>query len=289
MCSSRPARFCPDLQREVVSVAISYLDRYLAKRTVDRRTFQAAAVTALHLALKLCEPRNLPLSALLHFSRGYFEAKHIAAMEGGMLHALGWHVHPPTPLAFCQDFLRLASEEMTPRVRHAVADLARFMTELTVCDYWFVTKRASSIALAAIANVLKLQGSGRVDPMPQIELLCRVTGVDVPDDGEILACYRRLRTMYMAGGYSHNLERAAEEEGSPVVIMGSPVGVMDGPDMEELNVDANMPSAAACAVSPEAVIPESSSGPRKRKARSFTRHIRAKRGRKNLSRELEEE
>ena len=143
-------------------MAISYLDRYLAKRTIDCRTFKAAAVTVLYLALKLFEPRKLPLSALLHFSDGYFKAKHITAIEDGMLPMLGWHVHPPTPLAFCQDFLLLVSEDMTPCARNAMADLARFMTKLTGSDYWFVIKRKSSIALAAIANVFELQGAQAV-------------------------------------------------------------------------------------------------------------------------------
>ncbi|KAL7527307.1 hypothetical protein ACHAXR_001892, partial [Thalassiosira sp. AJA248-18] len=45
-----------DFNREYVSVAMSYLDRYLASRTVNRRVFQLAAMTALYLAIKLFEP-----------------------------------------------------------------------------------------------------------------------------------------------------------------------------------------------------------------------------------------
>eukprot|EP00580_Thalassiosira_gravida_P018045 CAMPEP_0201677510 /NCGR_PEP_ID=MMETSP0494-20130426/44271_1 /ASSEMBLY_ACC=CAM_ASM_000839 /TAXON_ID=420259 /ORGANISM="Thalassiosira gravida, Strain GMp14c1" /LENGTH=202 /DNA_ID=CAMNT_0048160479 /DNA_START=55 /DNA_END=660 /DNA_ORIENTATION=- len=84
-----------DFNREVVSVAMSYLDRYLATRTVNRRIFQLAAMTALYLAIKLYEPGKLRMSSLIDLSRGYFLAEHIVTMEDSMLQSLHWHVHPP--------------------------------------------------------------------------------------------------------------------------------------------------------------------------------------------------
>ena len=86
-----------DFNREVVSVAMSYLDRYLATRTVNHRICQLAAMTALYLAIKLYEPGKLRLSSLIHLSRGCFQTEHIITMEVSMLQSLGWHVHPPTP------------------------------------------------------------------------------------------------------------------------------------------------------------------------------------------------
>lgn len=59
-----------DIHREVVSVAMAYLDRYVAAHVVNRRIFQLAAMTALYLAIKLYEPGKLCLSSLLDLSRG---------------------------------------------------------------------------------------------------------------------------------------------------------------------------------------------------------------------------
>jgi hypothetical protein len=77
-----------------------------------------------------------------------------------------------------------------------------------VCDYWFVTKKPSSIALASLVNAIDLQGPWRVDPRYKIEFLTRVVdlGIDIASDEEILACYERLRQMYDAGGYTLTLE-----------------------------------------------------------------------------------
>ncbi|KAL3815769.1 hypothetical protein ACHAXA_008819 [Cyclostephanos tholiformis] len=228
-----------DFNREVVSVAMSYLDRYLATRTVNRRIFQLAAMTALYLAIKLYEPGKLRMASLIDLSRGYFMAEHIVTMEDSMLQSLGWHVHPPTPLAFCRDFMRLVSGEIEAAPRHDLSELARFMTELSVCDYWFVTKKPSSIALASLVNAIDLQGPRRVDPRHKVEFLTRVVdlGIDIACDEEILACYERLRQMYDAGGYTPNLEDDPSAGVSDVgrepatrVATVSPTGAADGPD-----------------------------------------------------------
>ena len=229
-----------DFNREVVSVAMNYLDRYLATRLVNRRIFQLAAMTALYLAIKLFEPGKLRMASLIDLSRGYFMAEHIVTMEDSMLQSLKWYVHPPTSFAFCRDFMRLVSGDISPRARHDVNELARFMTELSVCDYWFITKKPSSIALAALINAIELQGPRRVDPRYKVEFLHRVVelGMDIASDDEIIECYERLREMYIAGGYTPNLEDAppASEGGGRIATI-SPTGVADGPDADDLNDD----------------------------------------------------
>ncbi|KAL7533147.1 hypothetical protein ACHAXR_005069 [Thalassiosira sp. AJA248-18] len=226
-----------DFNREVVSVAMSYLDRYLATRPVNRRIFQLAAMTALYLAIKLFEPGKLRMSSLIDLSRGYFLAEHIVTMEDSMLQSLHWHVHPPTAFAFCRDLMRLISGDVSPRARHDVNELSRFMTELSVCDYWFVTKKPSSVALASIINAIELQGPRRIDPRFKVEFIHRVVdiGMDIANDDEIIECYERLREMYIAGGYTPNLEDVGVN-GARIATV-SPTGVADGPDADDLTED----------------------------------------------------
>lgn len=245
-----------DFNREVVSVAMSYLDRYLATRTVNRRIFQLAAMTALYLAIKLYEPGRLRMSSLIDLSRGYFMAEHIVTMEDSMLQSLGWHVHPPTPMAFCRDFMRLVSDKIEPGAKRDISELGRFMTELSVCDYWFVTKKPSSIALASLVNAMELQGPRRVDQKDKVEFLTCVVdlGIDIASDEEIMACYERLRQMYDAGGYTPTFEDdpvlpaaavaaagggAEEEAVAPEARVDtvSPTGVADGPDADDMDDD----------------------------------------------------
>lgn len=218
-----------NFHREVVSYAMAYLDGYLATRTVNRRIFQLASMTALYLAAKLFEPGKLRMASLVELSRGNFTSEHIVTMEEAMLASLRWHVHPPTPSAFCKDFLPLVSGELRPRARHDIGELSRFLIELSVCDYWFVAKKPSSVALAAVINAIELQGSRRVDPRHKVDFLHRVVdvGVDIADDPEIIECYERLREMYDAGGYTPDL---GSDAGVRTV---TPTGVTNGPDTDE--------------------------------------------------------
>jgi Cyclin, N-terminal domain len=70
-----------DFSREVVCVSMSFLDRYLSSVQVDKKLFQLAAMTTLHLAIKLFEPGTLSMQSMIELSRGYFTAQQMAAME----------------------------------------------------------------------------------------------------------------------------------------------------------------------------------------------------------------
>jgi hypothetical protein len=74
-----------DFSREVVSVSIHYLDRYLATRPVNKKIFQLAAMTTLYLAIKLYEPGTLSMASMIELSRGYFMVEQMAEMEMAIL------------------------------------------------------------------------------------------------------------------------------------------------------------------------------------------------------------
>ena len=231
-----------DFNREIVSVAMSYLDRYLATRSVNRRIFQLAAMTALYLAIKLYEPGKIRMSSLIDLSRGYFLEDHIVTMEDSMLQTLGWHVHPPTPYSFVRDMVYLLPVQI-PRDRHDTNELARFLTELSVCDYWFVTKKPSSIALASLINALELQGEPKIPRNFKIQLLQQLgsCGSDIIYDEEVITCYERLRDMYVAGGYSPINSSIEPEQGRIATI--SPTGPIE---QMEIEATATAVSSGSC-------------------------------------------
>lgn len=85
--------------REVVSIALNYLDRVIASKTrntgasVPRKEFQLAAVTTLYLAIKLHgetdaregAPRKLRINAFVELSRGLFSVETIETTERSIL------------------------------------------------------------------------------------------------------------------------------------------------------------------------------------------------------------
>ena len=70
--------------RQVVSISISFLDRYLSVRAVDKRLFQLVAMTTLYMAIKIYERGTLSMASMIDLSRGFFMIEHMAAMEWGL-------------------------------------------------------------------------------------------------------------------------------------------------------------------------------------------------------------
>lgn len=203
-----------DFNREIVSISLSYLDRFLSTRPVNKKIFQLAAMTTLYLAIKLNEQGTLKMSSLIELSRGYFMVEHIAAMEEAILRALSWYVHPPTSLAFVRHLLMLIpSGSCSREVKHELLELARFLTELAVCDYFFVTRKPSSIALAAVLNAMEGMNPSRLpEDVRQrfVESVRIFVRMDCNDE-EVEECQARLREMYYQGGYYQNHQETPKE------------------------------------------------------------------------------
>jgi hypothetical protein len=165
-----------DISREVVAIAVSFLDRFLAACSCDRRTYKLAATTALFLAVKVHDEAHKRinfLSVLANLSRGEFEERHVTEMERLMLRALGFRVHPPTTVAFINHIMLLPpfsiaepqedehdsdSDRLLMRLPRVLArqifDTACFYSELAVLDYSFVTTSPSLLALASIMEAM---------------------------------------------------------------------------------------------------------------------------------------
>ena len=148
------------IDREVVAVSLSFLDRFLATYRCDRTSFKLAATTTLHLAVKLLYPCKLAdLGILSDLSRGEFDMKDVCTMETNILHALEWNLHPPTGAAFTSIFLDYFFASRMVTITNTdlddMYDVSSFFSELSVCDYFFVQVQPSTIAIASILNAVE--------------------------------------------------------------------------------------------------------------------------------------
>jgi len=148
------------IDREVIALSLSMLDRFLAICKCDRSTFKLAATTTLHVAVKLLHPCKLgELGILSDLSRGEFDMRDVALMEKHILESLNWKLHPPTSIAFCNllldYFFSSQNIDMVPTDVEDLYDISSFFTELAVCDYYFVGLTQSAVAIASIINALE--------------------------------------------------------------------------------------------------------------------------------------
>jgi len=211
-----------DFSREVVSVSIHYLDRFLATRPVNKKMFQLAAMTTLFLAIKLYEPSRISMKSMIELSRGYFMVEQMVAMEMAILRALSWKVHPVTAYCFSKHTLFLLPyTSVSMEVRQEILELSRFFTELSVLDYYFVSRRPSSVALAALLeSMLQVTGMSEESKNDFLREIQRVDGLD-PESIEVDECRQRLKLLYAQGGYGRTEELSTEirsETISPVCV-----------------------------------------------------------------------
>lgn len=107
--------------------------------------------------------------------------------------------------------------------RHAVYELARFMTELSVIDYFFVIHRPSVIAFASVLNAMEeIPAASQGIPSFASEIQ-KNTPLDA-NAQEVRECRKRLRLLYAQGGYSRPLADTADQRDESI----SPVSVAYG-------------------------------------------------------------
>lgn len=146
-----------DLPREVVAVSLSLFDRYLATRHNQCSGNMAllTSLTTLHITIKIHSEKTVKLSTLASLSRGQFGPQDIEKMEWQIFEALDWKLHPPSLFSFISHFLMAFPAEVSHSVRKEIFEVAIYMVELSVCDSSYVRYPWSTVAMAAILNVME--------------------------------------------------------------------------------------------------------------------------------------
>jgi len=144
------------LRRGSVATATYYLDLCVERGLIkSREEFQLAAMTALQIAIKLCDSTVVKLQSMVALGRGLFTEEDVINMESKMLSTLNWMMHPPTPVCFLRQFLRLLPPSISNMTRYMLAEVTRFISEISVCLYKFVKYPPSVIAYSGMLIAMK--------------------------------------------------------------------------------------------------------------------------------------
>lgn len=103
------------------------------------------------------------MKTFVEFSKNKFSVSEMSKMEKEILTTLSWKIHPPTPLSFSSEILRLCAFDlleiskflMTKTLEVAIYDATTYLIELSAYKYGVSDKRPSSIALACIITVME--------------------------------------------------------------------------------------------------------------------------------------
>lgn len=150
-----------EIDREVVSIAFSYIDRVLSLNGCkDRRYFKLLSASSLHLAIKVHYPHRLrEVGGIIpDLSRGEIALGDIVGMEEVLIRSLTWLVNPSTPQSIILHVLALLHPGTSTSSLIEISNKAQYLAELSVYDYFFITSRKSIVALAALLNASESAG-----------------------------------------------------------------------------------------------------------------------------------
>lgn len=141
-----------NIDRDVVSIGLSYFDRYLSNHTsIPETLFQLVAMTSLYLAVKINSTRKISVSSMSSLSKGQFRVDQILKMEAHIIKTLNWHLNPPTASAYLNIVIPMIdASAIDAQASYEILELSRYLVELSVCDSYFADKKPSSIAYASV-------------------------------------------------------------------------------------------------------------------------------------------
>jgi len=217
-----------ELPRNVVGTCTNLLDRYLAKHfsvasanglpVIEKKEFQLVTMSCLYLAMKAKGENRVPIEYMVQLSRGTMDKCQLEGMEMQLLTKLAWMVNPPTAFDFAEHYLHLLRPsyrngcvQMTALLNSskmkALVDQTAFLVELSVLDYYFVSFRPSTVALAALFNAMdedpEVTARSR-NPFSMYKNCHGFEGMILPgEEGNVFLCRQRLDSLYRnsaAGG-----------------------------------------------------------------------------------------
>ena len=228
-----------EFDRETVSIAMEMVDRFLSVASSskssnecvlaqdilcgDRGTYQLVAMSALYIAIKTKEQVAFGSDAFAVLSRGMYTAQEIEAMEMTILRTLSWRVNAPTSVQVANHILSL----ILPRCGHirestweVILDEVRYQTEIAVRDYYFVTQRPSTVAMAAIINALDSVSCH--DRQVVLKAMLGIFDQDFDSPQEMDATSKRMMMSLAQGDISGDEDSTVMSEGDDELIPSSP-------------------------------------------------------------------
>jgi hypothetical protein len=147
--------------RDVVAYAAAYIDRFASKDhsvLYSKDDLTVLAMTSLYIAVKVYSTLDsasaLCASNLVLLTDGKFVEEDILRMEERMLATFQWKLYPPTAICFLREYMHLLPHEVSETKHRVLLDLAKYMVEICVISYDYITYPSSVKAYAALVLAL---------------------------------------------------------------------------------------------------------------------------------------
>ena len=205
------------LDRELVAVAMSYMDRYMAKHQVKHHhAYHLVAMTSLYMTIKIYRHNGkcAGVSSFATLSKGLFTEHDLLDMEQSILDTLEWRMHPPTPFAYLELLMLFVPRGACNRFsRRALFERIKYLLELSVTVQFFFGKKPSNIAIAAFIEVMEHEDEPNISNEKYrahfLRCVLSIAGVDCKA-GEVVECREAMVAVHKNSWYEIRDMMAAE-------------------------------------------------------------------------------
>lgn len=128
---------------------------------------------------------------------------HYCTTQNLFRRALEWRMSPPSVMSAVRYYVAMLGPDVQQKAKTDIVELSRFMSELSVCDYFFVTKKPTLIALACVLTSFEGISHDRLHRKHRqkfVNEVYRITKVNCTIE-EVHECRIRLRDVYQRGNY----------------------------------------------------------------------------------------
>ncbi|KAF0291818.1 G2/mitotic-specific cyclin-B3 [Amphibalanus amphitrite] len=146
-----------ELNHETLYLAVRLVDLYLAQVEVSRETLQLVGATAIFIACKFDERLPPPLDDFLYICEDAYARREIIATEMKILRTVNFDVGLPVSYRFLRRYARCC------KLPVEVLTLARYVLELSLMEYQFVSVAGSRLAAAALALAVHMRMPGHFE------------------------------------------------------------------------------------------------------------------------------
>ncbi|KAG5395328.1 hypothetical protein IGI04_025291 [Brassica rapa subsp. trilocularis] len=137
------------LLSDTLYLAVSYIDRFLSLRTVNRQKLQLLGVSAMLIASKYEEITPPNVEDFCYITDNTYTKQEIVKMEADILLALQFELGNPTTNTFLRRFTRVAQEDFN--MSHLQMEfLCSYLSELSMLDYSSLKFLPSVVAASAV-------------------------------------------------------------------------------------------------------------------------------------------
>ncbi|CAA7048012.1 unnamed protein product [Microthlaspi erraticum] len=137
------------LVSDTLYLTVSYVDRFLSSKPINRQRLQLVGVSAMLIASKYEEISPPKVEDFVYITDNTFTKQDVVSMEADILLALQFELGNPTIKTFLRRFTRIAQEDFNESLLQ-IEFLCCYLAELSLLDYSCVKFLPSLLAASSV-------------------------------------------------------------------------------------------------------------------------------------------